>query len=126
MGDKALLNYSGESYKSNETRRPLMLEQIKLQQSILAHRKDPDQYSELPWLGETFDRMQLYRDSSFGRHTPPRQPQPADLPNDFFLEDGRNLGLVLNMLMREPEVKDQILETMRQLYEGVIRPGYQH
>lgn len=120
MGDKALLNYSGESYKSDETRRPLILEQIKLQQSILAQRKDPDQYPELTWLGETFDRMQLYRESSFGRHTPPRQPQPADLPNDFLLEDGRNLGLVLNRLMREPGVKDQILETMRQLYEGVI------
>ncbi len=115
IGDKALLNY-----KSNETRRPLVLEQIKLQQSILAQRKDPDQYPELTWLGETFDRMRLYRESSFGRRTPPRQPQPADLPNDFLLEDGRNLGLMLNRLMREPEVKVQILETMRQLYEGVI------
>ena len=64
--------------------------------------------------------MQLYRESSFGRRTPPRQPQPADLPNDFLLEDGRNLGLVLNRLKREPKVKDQILETLRQLYEGVI------
>ena len=120
MGDKALLNYSGESYKSDETRHPLILEHIKLQQSIFAQRKDPDQYPELTWLGETFDRMRLYRESSFGRRTPPRQPQPADLPNDFLLEDGRNLGLVLNRLMREPGVKNQILETMRQLYEGVI------
>lgn len=120
MGGNALLNYSDESYKSDETRRPLVLEQIDLQQSILAQRKDPDQYPELTWLGETFDRMRLYRESSFGRYTPPRQPQRADLPNDFLLEDGRNLGLVLNRLMREPGVKDQILETMRQLYEDVI------
>ena len=98
----------------------LRLGEIDPQQSILAQRKDPDQYPELTWLGETFDRLRLYRESSFGRHTPPRQPQPADLPNDFLLEDGRNLGLVLNRLMREPEVKDQILETMRQLYEGVF------
>ena len=120
MGGSAFLNYSGETYKSGETRLPLVLEQIDLQQSILAQRKDPDQYPELTWLGETFDRMRLYRESSFGRRTPPRQPQPADLPNDFLLEDGRNLGLVLNRLMREPEVKVQILKTMRQLYEGVI------
>ena len=120
MGGNALLNYSGESYKSDETRHPLVLEQINLQQSILAQRKDPDQYPELTWLGETFDRMRLYRESSFGRRTPLRQPQPTDLPNDFLLEDGRNLGLVLNRLKREPEVKVQILETMRQLYEGVI------
>ena len=120
MGGSALLNYSGESYKSGETRRPLILEQINLQQSILAQRKDPDQYRELTWLGETFDRMRLYRESSFGRRTPLRQPQPTDLPNDFLLEDGINLGLVLNRLKREPQVKVRIMETIRQLYEGVI------
>ena len=120
MDGKALLNYSGKSYISDETRRPLILEQINLQQSILAQRKDPDQYRELTWLGETFDSMRLYRESSFGRRTPLRQPQPTDLPNDFLLEDGRNLGLVLNRLEREPEVKSRILETMRQLYEGVF------
>ena len=111
---RATLSYGGEKQHQ------LHLEEIDPQQSILAQRKDPDQYPELTWLGETFDRMRLYRESSFGRRTPPRQPQPADLPNDFLLEDGRNLGLVLNRLKREPEVKVQILETMRQLYEGVI------
>ena len=111
---RATLSYGGEKQHQ------LRLEEIDPQQSILAQRKDPDQYPELTWLGETFDRMRLYRESSFGRRTPPRQPQPADLPNDFLLEDGRNLGLVLNRLKREPEVKSRILETMRQLYEGVI------
>ena len=111
---RATLNYRGEM------QRELRLEEIDPQQSILAQRKDPDHYPELTWLGETFNRMRLYRESSFGRRTPPRQPQPTDLPNDFLLEDGRNLGLVLNRLKREPKVKDRILETMRQLYEGVI------
>lgn len=111
---RATLSYGGEKQHQ------LRLEEINPQQSILAQRKDPDQYPELTWLGETFGRMRLYRESSFGRRTPPRQPQPADLPNDFLLEDGRNLGLVLNRLKREPKVKVQILETMRQLYEGVI------
>ena len=111
---RATLSYRGEKQHQ------LRLEEINPQQSILAQRKDPDQYPELTWLGETFGRMRLYRESSFGRRTPPRQPQPADLPNDFLLEDGRNLGLVLNRLKREPKIKDLILETMRQLYEGVI------
>ena len=111
---RATLSYRGEKQHQ------LRLEEINPQQSILAQRKDPNQYPELTWLGETFDRMRLYRESSFGRRTPPRQPQPADLPNDFLLEDGKNLGLVLNRLKREPKVKVQILETMRQLYEGVI------
>lgn len=117
---RATLNYRGDPDNTGETQRQLRLEEIDPQQSILAQRKDPDQYPELTWLGETFDRMRLYRESSFGRRTPPRQPQPADLPNDFLLEDGRNLGLILNRLKREPEVKVQILKTMRQLYEGVI------
>ena len=109
-----------EQSDRGEKQHQLRLEDIDPQQSILAQRKDPDQYPELTWLGETFDRMRLYRESSFGRRTPPRQPQPADLPNDFLLEDGKNLGLMLNRLKREPKVKVQILETMRQLYEGVI------
>ena len=117
---RATLNYRDESKSRGEMQRELRLEEIDPQQSIFAQRKDPDHYPELTWLGETFDRMRLYRESSFGRRTPPRQPQPADLPNDFLLEDGRNLGLVLNRLKREPEVKSQILKTMRQLYEGVI------
>lgn len=111
---RATLRYGGEKQHQ------LLLEEIDPKQSILAQRKDPDQYPELTWLGETFDRMRLYRESAFGRRTPPRQPQPADLPNDFLLEDGRNLGLVLNRLEREPEVKSRILETLRQLYEGVF------
>ena len=111
---RATLSYRGE--KQHQLRQ----EEINPQQSILAQRKDPNQYPELTWLGETFGRMRLYRESSFGRRTPPRQPQQADLPNDFLLEDGKNLGLVLNRLKREPKVKVQILETMRQLYEGVI------
>ena len=117
---RATLNYRGDPDNTGETQRQLRLEEIDPQQSILAQRKDPDHYPELTWLGETFNRKRLYRESSFGRRTPPRQPQPADLPNDFLLEDGRNLGLILNRLKREPEVKDRILETMRQLYEGVI------
>ena len=117
---RATLNYRDESKNRGEMQRELRLEEIDPQQSILAQRKDPDHYPELTWLGETFSRMRLYRESSFGRRTPPRQPQPADLPNDFLLEDGKNLGLVLNRLKREPKVKDRILETMRQLYEDVI------
>ena len=63
--------------------------------------------------------MRLYRESSFGRHTPPRLPQPVDMPNDFLGEDGKNLGLVLNRLRREPKAKERILKTVCQLYEGI-------
>ncbi len=113
QGGRATLNDRGE------TQRQLRLEEMDPQQSILAQRKDPDHYPEVTWLGEAFDRMRLYRESSFGRHTPPRLPQPVDMPNDFLGEDGKNLGLVLNRLRREPKAKDRILKTVCQLYEGI-------
>ena len=113
-GSRATLNYKGP----NERR--LRPEEIDFEQSILARRKDPDHYPELTWLGDMFDRMRLYREWSFGRYTPPRLPQKADLRNDFLGEDGKNLGLVLNGLKRKPETKHQILQALRQLYEGII------
>lgn len=99
--------------------RQLQREDIDPEQSILSQRKDPDHYPELTYLGEAFGRIRLYREWSFGRYTPPRLPQKADLPNDFLGEDARNLGLVLNRLQREPKAKSAILVALRKLYEGI-------
>jgi predicted ATPase len=101
------------------TKRELRREEIDPHRSILSQRKDPDQYPEVTYLGEVFARLRIFREWSFGRYTPPRVPQPADLPNDFLAEDARNLGLVLNRLRREPRVKRQLIEHMRHLYEGL-------
>ena len=90
------------------------------QQSILAQRKDPTHYPALTWLGELYlGGIWLYREWSFGRRTPARQPQRADLPNNFLMEDGQNLGMVLNRLMRDTEARKGILKALRDLYEGV-------
>jgi len=67
-------------------------------ESVLSQRKDPDLYPELTWVGQQFGRMQTFREWSFGRYAPLRQPQPADLPVDNLLPDSRNLGLILNQL----------------------------
>ncbi len=99
--------------------RELRSEEIDPQRSILSQRKDPDQYPEITWLGEVFGRVRIYREWSFGRYTPPRLPQPADLPNDFLAEDGRNLGHVLNRLDLDPDVKRRLLEHMTKLYDGL-------
>lgn len=114
-GNRATLNYRD----SEQRRRELRIEETDPEQSILAQRKDPDHYPELTWLGDEFSRMRLYREWSFGRYTPPRLPQVADRPNDFLDDDGGNLGLVLNRLRTEPEVKRRILRALRDLYEGV-------
>ena len=99
--------------------RRLQHEDIDSTASILSQRKDPDQYPELTWLGNSFGKMRLYREWTFGRYTTPRLPQKADLPNDLLEPDASNLGLVLNRLRRDPEVKKKLLDALRALYDGI-------
>ncbi len=87
--------------------------------SVLSKLKDPNSYPEITYIGNEFDRIHLYREWSLGRITPVRLPQKPDLPNNFLLESLQNLGLVLNRLMREFEVKQRLLKALRDLYEGV-------
>lgn len=109
---RAVLNVKGDV-------RRLQHEDIDPVASILSQRKDPDQYPELTYLGNTFTKMRLYREWSFGRYTVPRLPQKADLPNEYLEPDASNLGLVLNRLRREPVVKKRLLDSLRVLYEGI-------
>jgi len=87
------------------------------EKSILAQRRDPDIYPEITRLAETLASIRIYRDWSFGRYTPPRLPQPADLPNQWLEENGRNLGLVLNRLKRNSETKNRLLAMFKAIYE---------
>jgi predicted ATPase len=111
---RPMLNVGGQTAP-----RTLRKEEVDAQRSILSQRKDPDQYPEVTYLGEAFARIRIFREWSFGRYTAPRLPQPADLPNDFLAEDGRNLGLVLNRLRRDPQVKLRLVEELRRLYDGI-------
>jgi predicted ATPase len=100
-------------------RRELRREDVDPEKSILSQRKDPDQYPEITYLGEQFDRIRIYREWSIGRYTPPRQPQKADQRNDFLEEDFTNLGLALNRLRRNVEAKSRLLEMLTRLYSSV-------
>jgi len=86
--------------KGTGTGRPRRLERETLlpDQSVLAQRKDPDLYPEITWVGQRFDAIQTFREWTFGRYAPLRQPQPANLPEDRLLPDARNLALVLNQI----------------------------
>jgi predicted ATPase len=99
--------------------RYLREEEIDNQKSILAQRRDPIQYPEITFLAESYEGIRVYREWSFGRYTPPRLPQKADLPNDFLMEDASNLALVLNKLRQTSETKDKLLEALRQIYDGI-------
>lgn len=76
--------------------RRLQRESLLPDQSVLAQRKDPDQYPEVTRVGRTFDSFQTFREWTFGRYAPIRLPQPADLPGDRLETGSKNLALVLN------------------------------
>ena len=116
-GGNATLSYRNES--GGRSQRELPASEIKYDQSILSQLKDPFQYPELTSIGIEFKRIRLYREWSFGRNTPPRLPQKADLPNHFLEEDGKNLGMVLNRLRGDPKAKNKFLTALRQLYHEV-------
>lgn len=114
----------------NRQRRGLKREEVDSEQSILSQRKDPDQYPEITYLADVLGKIRIYREWSFGRYTPARLPQKADMRNDYLLEDYSNLGLVLNRLRQNAPVKKRLLELLGNLYEGVedfdvnIQSGY--
>ena len=84
--------------RGTRTERRLQRESLYPDQSVLAQRKDPDLYPEVTWVGRSFGAIQTFREWTFGRYVPLRQPQPADLPEDRLLPDSRNLALVLNQI----------------------------
>lgn len=96
--------------------RSLPIKELDLEQSILSQRKDPDRYPELTGIGAQFGRMRFYQEFDLSTL---RQPQKIDLPNDFLLPDGSNLGLVLNDLQSRLQVKRSILERLKVFYERV-------
>ncbi|UCC31117.1 MAG: AAA family ATPase [Phycisphaerales bacterium] len=105
--------------KTGRKEHRLQREDVAAGESILSQLKGPDQYGGITYLARVYSRFRLYREWSFGRHTAPRQPQKADQPNEFLEPDGANLGLVLNRLRRELDVKRSLLENLRELYDGI-------
>ncbi len=107
-----VLNVSGQ-------RRELKREDVDPEKSILAQRKAPDQYPEITYLADSFSRIKIYREWTFGRYTAPRQPQKADKRNEFLDEDCANLGLVLNSIRRDITAKQAVLDNLQSLYPAV-------
>lgn len=94
--------------------RRLQRQDLQPDQSVLAQRKDPEQYPEVTWTGRTFEAVRTFREWTFGRYVPLRQPQPADLPEDRLLPDSRNLALVLNQIEHSGDAR--MNELMRQFF----------
>ena len=87
------------------TERRLERQDLLPDQSVLAQRRDPDQYPEITEVGKTFSNILTFNEWTFGRHTPTRDPQQADLPEDQLLPDSANLSLVLNQIEHSGETR---------------------
>ena len=83
-------------------------------QSALAILKDSKRYPEISHLQRLYETIRLYRSWSFGPGSALREPQPADLPNEWLAEDYRNLGLLLNRLELEPDAQAEFLALLRE------------
>jgi predicted ATPase len=104
--------------------RKLLREDLRIDQSVLSQRKDPDQYPEVTYLGSEYSKIKIYRDWNFSRGATSRQASSADLPNSFLAEDARNLVLVLNRLENQGTVGQAILEKLRDADGSIVRYSF--
>jgi predicted ATPase len=98
---------------------PIADSEIDRRASAMAQLRGLTQYPIVSLLTRRYRQIRLYREWTFGRNSGPRLPRPTDERNDFLAEDGSNLGLVLNKLRTYPEVKDQFISALNNLYEGI-------
>jgi predicted ATPase len=113
MGGGAVLGVKGLGHRS------LNRGSIATDQSILAQRRDPDQYPELAYISDVYNSIRIYREWCLGRNTILRTPQPTDMRNDRLEEDFSNLGLFLNRLRRDARTKQALIARLRDLYAGL-------
>ncbi len=97
--------------------RRLPSETVNPEESVLSQVRDPGRYPVLAYLTDTYGRIRLYREWTFGRYTAPRQPQKADLPKEYLLESFENLALVLNYVRRR--VRSELIDALSLLYPGI-------
>jgi predicted ATPase len=100
-------------------KRMLAPKTVNTELSILSQLRDPEQYPEITYLAEVYEKIRIFREWAFGRNTVFREPQKADMRNDRLEEDFSNLGLFLSRLRKSPKTKAAILGGLKDLYQGV-------
>jgi len=114
---RPVINVIEDNEQQTRKLRTLRREDIIPNQSILSQRKDPEQYPELSYLGNKFADIGLYRNWQTGRDSLSRKAQQTDLPEHPLLEDGGNLGLVLNNLQYQLGSRE-IIEKLKLFYDA--------
>ncbi|MCX6865307.1 MAG: AAA family ATPase [Verrucomicrobia bacterium] len=87
--------------------------------SIVGQLFDPSSFAELASLSQNYEKVRIYREWAFGRSAVFREPQQADMRNNFLEDDFSNLGLFLSKLRKTPKAKKAIIENLRKLYDGL-------
>jgi predicted ATPase len=105
--------HEAETEKDRELKR----ETLNPEQSILSQVKDPERYPVLAHLDSSYSRIAIYREWTFGRYTPPRQEQKADLRTDILMTTCENLALVLNKI--RPKGRRRLIEALKALYPEI-------
>lgn len=104
--------------EEGRNRRELRREDINPEKSILAQRYDPDDYPEVSYLGDTLGQLRMYRQWTFGPLSVVRKPQDPSLSDGFLLEDGANLGLILQRIKRSHETRERFKHYVSAVIEG--------
>jgi predicted ATPase len=104
--------------RENGDRTAVPVEGLKVVQSVLSQRRDPDRYPELTALANNYENIALFSEWYFGRQTHMRRPQGTDLPSDFLLSDRSNLALVLHELGQTSGRREELLGYLRRFYEN--------
>lgn len=99
-------------------KRTLRREELDPERSVLAQRNDPDEYPEIAHIRSQYEGIRVYRDINFGPRSPTRQPQRTDLPTRGLLEDGSNLGLILNRLRAHAPSRKRLESLLKRFYES--------
>ena len=100
-------------------KRGLQQVEIDSAKSILAQRTYPEQYPELYRWSETLKSIQIYRDWQFGRRSVLRNAQSPGQPNEYLLESGENLAVVVNRLKFDSDAKRSLMEYLRDFYPWI-------
>ncbi len=103
----------------NNEMRVLNPEDVNFSKSILNQVKEPGQFHALSYLEFVLSNIQVLRDWTFGRFSPQKAPQRSDFPSLYLFDNATNLGHVLSRIKREPAARRNLLEHLRELYDGI-------
>ena len=118
-----IVNVQNSDLEADSQYKTLRSGEIDTTQSILAQKRDTFYYPEMTMLALNFSQIRLYRDWQFGRYTPPRLRQKADMLNQYLEPDCSNLGLVLNQIEMNPTAKTRLLKELQYFYKDVENFG---